>query len=150
MIIILISTQSCHTLIKHYSIDILNAGTWKELMSDNIMCFWLIWWWCWVAKHKYVLYCIPRVTLMDAYSTDYYDISYPGLIMKVNKISWYEIVEMKFWRASSTFWGKVGNKLLPAALAELASRLQRPQARHTDNNFAKEFRLQNKLWKKLL
>ena len=57
---------------------------------------------------------------------------------------------MEFWRASSTFWGKVGNKLLPAALAELASRLQRPQARHTDNNFAKEFRLQNKLWKKLL
>ena len=37
---------------------------------------------CWL-----VLYCIPRVTLMDAYSTDYYDISYPGLIMKVNKIS---------------------------------------------------------------
>ena len=57
---------------------------------------------------------------------------------------------MKFWRASSTFWGKVGNELLPS-LAELASRLQRPQARHTtDNNFAKEFRLQNKLWKKLL
>ena len=28
----------------------------------------------------------PRVTLMDAYSTDYYDISYPGLIMKVIKI----------------------------------------------------------------
>jgi hypothetical protein len=25
-----------------------------------------------------------EVMLMDAYSTDYYDISYPGLIMKVN------------------------------------------------------------------
>ena len=24
-----------------------------------------------------------RITLMDSYSTDYYDISYPGLIMKV-------------------------------------------------------------------
>ena len=28
-----------------------------------------------------MLFC--RITLMDSYSTDYYDISYPGLIMKV-------------------------------------------------------------------
>ena len=37
--------------------------------------------WNWTILIFDMLFC--RITLMDSYSTDYYDISYPGLIMKV-------------------------------------------------------------------
>ena len=53
---------------------------------------------------------------MDAYSTDYYDISYPGLIMKVNKILKIELCDKIPWHQlnlNSFIWGKVSNKLLP-------------------------------------
>ena len=53
----------------------LDVFQWTKMLMDKGMCAGLSIW-----------YMYPRVTLMDAYSTDYYDISYPGLIMKVNLV----------------------------------------------------------------
>ena len=41
-----------------------------------------------------------NVLLMDSYSTDYYDIAYPGLIMKVEFIRYYNFLTDK---VSATF-----------------------------------------------
>ena len=44
-----------------------------------------------------------RITLMDSYSTDYYDISYPGLIMKVLSAAYLQYEEVLSNYSSSTW-----------------------------------------------
>ena len=46
-----------------------------------------------------------RITLMDSYSTDYYDISYPGLIMKVLLAKYFQHLRKLFLpNYSSSTW----------------------------------------------
>ena len=46
-----------------------------------------------------------RITLMDSYSTDYYDISYPGLIMKVPSAKYFQHLRKLFLpNYSSSIW----------------------------------------------